>query len=161
MDYYAHSLEGQPPEKWQRLEEHLKNVAKMAEEFAAPFGGEAWARIAGLWHDLGKYSNAFQKRLFDANGVETHIETVPGRVIHSQAGGHLATLRGWRGIDRLVAWLIMGHHSGLTDFSPDRMGAKSLEPKMREPEASMSIFANVPLGILNQDVPYPHPAGVD
>ena len=24
---YAHSLEGQPPEKWQPLDEHLANVA--------------------------------------------------------------------------------------------------------------------------------------
>ena len=80
--YYAHSLDGEPPEKWQPLEEHLKNVAEMAAEFARPFGGEKWARLAGLWHDLGKYSDAFQKKLFDANGIDCHIETQPGRVIY-------------------------------------------------------------------------------
>jgi len=32
---YAHSLPGQPPEKWQPLEEHLKRVAEKAGEFAA------------------------------------------------------------------------------------------------------------------------------
>ena len=52
--YYAHSLEGQPVEEWQPLEEHLKNVAKLAAEFARPFGGREWARVAGLWHDFGK-----------------------------------------------------------------------------------------------------------
>jgi len=56
MNYYAHSKENQPPEQWQLLEEHLENVAKQAAEFAAPFGGEQWAHLAGLWHDLGKYS---------------------------------------------------------------------------------------------------------
>lgn len=28
--FYAHSKEGEPPEKWQRLDEHLKNVPEMA-----------------------------------------------------------------------------------------------------------------------------------
>jgi len=37
------------------LEKHLQNVAEMAAEFARPFGGEQWACLAGLWHDLGKY----------------------------------------------------------------------------------------------------------
>ncbi len=32
--YYAHSLPGIPPAEWQPLEEHLKNVAEMAKEFA-------------------------------------------------------------------------------------------------------------------------------
>jgi len=46
--YYAHSIEGRPPEEWQPLEDHLKNVADMAAEFARPFGGEEWARLASL-----------------------------------------------------------------------------------------------------------------
>lgn len=70
MDHYAHSLEGRPVEEWQPLEEHLENVAEMAAEFAKPFGGQEWARLAGLWHDLGKYSAEFQKRLFDMCGIE-------------------------------------------------------------------------------------------
>jgi hypothetical protein len=28
--FYAHSKEGEPPERWQRLDEHLQNVAEMA-----------------------------------------------------------------------------------------------------------------------------------
>jgi hypothetical protein len=28
--YYAHSLEGKPPEEWQLLDEHLNNVAERA-----------------------------------------------------------------------------------------------------------------------------------
>jgi CRISPR-associated endonuclease/helicase Cas3 len=48
MKYYAHSLEGQPPEKWQLLNGHLKNVAEKAADFARPFGGGQWAYLAGL-----------------------------------------------------------------------------------------------------------------
>jgi len=36
--YYAHSLPGRPPAEWQSLEEHLKNAAEMAREFADCFG---------------------------------------------------------------------------------------------------------------------------
>ena len=37
-NYYAHSLEVEPTEKWQPLEEHLKNVAEMTRLFADAFG---------------------------------------------------------------------------------------------------------------------------
>ena len=30
MNYYAHTLPNESPEKWQLLEEHLKNTAEMA-----------------------------------------------------------------------------------------------------------------------------------
>ena len=73
MPHYAHSKEGVPPSGWQPLDEHLYNVAKLAATFAKPFGGEEWAHLAGLWHDLGKYSNEFQKMLFDANGIEWRV----------------------------------------------------------------------------------------
>ena len=53
---YAHTLEGQPSEGWEPLERHLKEVADLAGKFASAFGSEDWARLAGLWHDLGKYS---------------------------------------------------------------------------------------------------------
>lgn len=54
MNYYAHSLEGQPPEKWQALDEHLRKVAGLAAGFTKPFGGEACARLSGFWRVLGK-----------------------------------------------------------------------------------------------------------
>jgi len=53
MKFYAHSNRSEP-DNWQPLDEHLENVAKMAANFAQPFGGQEWARLAGLWHDLGR-----------------------------------------------------------------------------------------------------------
>jgi CRISPR-associated endonuclease/helicase Cas3 len=47
-EYYAHSLESKPPEDWQSLEEHLKNVAEKARTFAEVFGGGEWGYLAGL-----------------------------------------------------------------------------------------------------------------
>jgi len=42
------------------LEEHLRAVGDLAGEFASSFGHSDWGRLAGRWHDLGKYSVAFQ-----------------------------------------------------------------------------------------------------
>jgi CRISPR-associated endonuclease/helicase Cas3 len=58
--YYAHSVEGKPTSEWQPLDEHLKNVAEKARSFAEAFGAGDWGCLAGLWHDIGKYSKEFQ-----------------------------------------------------------------------------------------------------
>jgi len=55
-EFYAHSIEGKPVDEWQGLEEHLKETAEKAAQFAAEFGCGEWEYLAGLWHDLGKYS---------------------------------------------------------------------------------------------------------
>lgn len=126
--FYAHSLENEPPNSWQLLEDHLQHVSDLAADFAHSFGGDQWARLAGLWHDLGKYSTAFQTKLLVENGVAEDSTQHPGRVVHSEAGGHLAMLKEWPlGADRVLSWLIMGHHSGLADYQPDKTGAKALE----------------------------------
>jgi len=151
--YYAHSIDGKLSSEWQPLEEHLRNVAKLAAEFARPFGGDEWAYLSGLWHDLGKYSDAFQAKLFAENGMERRDVNLSRKVVHAEAGGHLASLKGWKGADRVLSWLIMCHHTGLTDFSPDNIGAKALEPKMRNPEQSKQIIENIPPGIANQTMP--------
>jgi len=59
--YYAHTKKGRPPEEWQELEVHLKNVAEVARSFAEVFGAGEWGYLAGLWHDLGKYTMDFMK----------------------------------------------------------------------------------------------------
>ena len=43
------------------LEEHLRGVAHLSEEFASAFGSADWGSLAGLWHDLGKYSLTFRR----------------------------------------------------------------------------------------------------
>jgi CRISPR-associated endonuclease/helicase Cas3 len=111
-DYYAHSKQGRPPSEWQPLEEHLKNVAELARKFADSFGAGDWGYLAGLWHDLGKYSLAFQDYLKEKNDIDACVETTPGRVDHSSAGAHyspqMLPLLG-----HLLAYAIAGHHSGL------------------------------------------------
>ena len=99
------------------LEEHLSEVAKGAAKFAETFGSSDWGFLAGLWHDLGKYSAEFQRRIKAVSGydAEAHLEGQPGRVDHSTAGAQHAIVQfGLHG--RILAYLIAGHHAGLPDW---------------------------------------------
>jgi len=111
---FAHTKEGRPPEEWEPLDEHLRLVRSLARDFAAAFGSGAWGELAGLWHDLGKYSQAFQGYLHaSAGGDDLHRSEVSGRVDHSTAGAQHAARSGVPG--RLLAYCIAGHHAGLPD----------------------------------------------
>lgn len=88
MEYYAHTLDGQPPENGQRLEAHLSAVAQLAATFAASFDSGDWGHLAGLWHDLGKYQTAFQGKLL---GDKVSVE-------HSGAGAALAVEKSVEGL---------------------------------------------------------------
>lgn len=129
---YAHTKEGRPPEEWEPLDEHLRAVATLARDFAEPFGADRWGELAGLWHDLGKYSRAFQSYLRTSSGVEDlHRSEVAGRVDHSTAGAQHAASRGIPG--RLLAYGIAGHHAGLPDDDGGESGLSCRLKKRIEP----------------------------
>ncbi|GLK60455.1 MULTISPECIES: CRISPR-associated endonuclease Cas3'' [Azotobacter] len=102
--FFAHS--GANPDKsdWQPLAEHLKSVGHLAAEKAGIFGGQQLAGIAGLLHDLGKYTDEFQRR----------ISGDLIRVDHATRGAMLAVER-YGALGRLLAYGIAGHHSGLAN----------------------------------------------
>lgn len=110
--FYAHSLEGRPVEEWQPLEEHLRNVAELARSFAEEFGAGDWGYLAGIWHDLGKYSQDFQRYLTLTCDADAHIEAKPGRIDHSTAGAQHAFGKSTNE-GKLLAYAIAGHHAGL------------------------------------------------
>ncbi len=82
----------------QTIKEHLENTAELAATFASPFGMDKTAYNAGLLHDIGKYSEAFQKRLFGGPKVD-----------HSTAGA----LESYRRRMAVEAFCVAGHHSGI------------------------------------------------
>jgi len=99
------------------LEEHLRDVARLAGSFATPFGNADWAELAGRWHDLGKYKQDFQNYIRNRSGYERDEaeEGGPGKVDHTAAGAiHAVDRFGPHG--RVLAYLIAGHHSGLPDW---------------------------------------------
>ena len=54
--YFAHSKDGLDQTEWQCLKDHLVNTANLAAEFGRDAGVSELARVAGLMHDIGKYS---------------------------------------------------------------------------------------------------------
>lgn len=130
--FYAHSKDGEPPENWQPLEEHLRNVAELAAEFAKPFGGEEWARIAGLWHDIGKQADEFQAYLLRENGLDDSDYDVSGRINHSSAGAAMAESELGKQKGRILAYAIAGHHAGLPDWSTRIAGRGALPARLEE-----------------------------
>lgn len=127
LRYYAHTAEDEQGNrlrvesgKWQPLADHLQNVAKLAADFAAPFGASDEARLAGLLHDLGKYSASFQARLRDPSihGINHwSMGTLAAAITHK----HLP-----------AAFAIEGHHTGMPAFAENdaETALEALRPRL-------------------------------
>lgn len=85
----------------QTVLEHLTGTAQLCAQFAAAFGAEEQGYLAGMAHDIGKYSDAFQRRL--AGSTE--------QVDHSTAGAWTCAQNG----QLFAAFAVAGHHGGLPD----------------------------------------------
>jgi CRISPR-associated endonuclease/helicase Cas3 len=108
--YFAHSKAGLDKTEWQCLKDHLVNTANLAAEFGRDAGVSELARVAGLMHDIGKYSEAFQSRL---EGSKRHVD-------HSTAGAKeiiaLFKDKPQKTLANILAYCIVGHHTGLADY---------------------------------------------
>ncbi len=123
--YYAHSLEGQSKKHWQPLREHLLKVQAEAEARGAKFGADKAAGLAGLLHDLGKYTEAFQERLHGGPGVD-----------HATTGAKIVNTLPETAMDRavaqLIAYAIAGHHAGLPDMHSRTGSLDSLDERLKK-----------------------------
>lgn len=109
----------------QTVTEHLEGTARLAGDFAEAFGNRDWGELLGWWHDLGKFTPAWQKHIRKGSGYndEAFHETSGGNVNHSTAGAILAFERFSNPIiARLLSYGIAGHHAGLPDWEPDEAG---------------------------------------
>lgn len=96
------------------MERHLREVSACAGEFASAFGAREWGQLAGLWHDLGKYSAEFQSSI--SNPDISEQDQMPGRVDHSTFGAQYSDrVYGGQTTGKLLAFCIAGHHAGLAD----------------------------------------------
>ncbi|MCG5517310.1 MULTISPECIES: CRISPR-associated endonuclease Cas3'' [unclassified Ectothiorhodospira] len=102
--YFAHSTETGSEADWQRLSEHLIGTSRRAEELAKPFGGQDLASVAGLLHDLGKYTEEFQERI---RGGKLRVD-------HATRGAMIAAER-FPKLGHILAYGIAGHHAGLAN----------------------------------------------
>ena len=122
--YYAHSAQDKlgnllPYEHWQTLQNHSVNVGVMAAEFARVFGAQEIACQTGKLHDLGKYSEAFDRRLHGGPSVD-----------HATAGAKVAIERWGNVIGKLMAFCIAGHHAGLANGNGEGDNRRTLKQRL-------------------------------
>lgn len=128
---YAHTLtdpdtgERTPQSEWETLEEHANKVAELCEKFASAFGSGEVGRIIGKVHDAGKARESFQKYL-SGNGYSTP---------HAYTGANWLD-ENIKGLGRLLAYTVAGHHTGLPDGVGD---AKSLSSHLAEEKKTANV----------------------
>ena len=109
MGYLAHISEekgqGSTEKREQTIKEHLEGTARLAEGFALQFDLGEWGYCCGLLHDIGKYSEAFQRYI---NNIDDR------KVDHSTAGAQVCEKKG--GLYKFLEYCIAGHHAGLADY---------------------------------------------
>ncbi|MGC4379165.1 CRISPR-associated helicase Cas3' [Fictibacillus sp. Mic-4] len=121
MNYIAHIRESD--NEIQTVEEHLLEVKSLAESYGEKIGIKHLTGLAGLLHDMGKYTNEFREYILEA---ASNPESPPkrGSVDHSTSGGkllyelyHTEHIDRYKGIvAEIVGNAIISHHSYLQDF---------------------------------------------
>ena len=104
----------------QTVAAHLQETAALCSSFAAEFGQEQRGFFLGMSHDIGKYSNEFQKRLHGGPKVD-----------HATAGALECAKVG----ENEMACCVAGHHGGMPDFGSqksDYPGAPTLVGRIKK-----------------------------
>lgn len=133
MRYIAHKSEDG---REQTVLEHLEETAKQAADFAVP-DFQPIAECLGRYHDIGKYSAEFQKRI---SGGGNKVE-------HSLAGAYelekLVKQKG-KGVfpECLLEYCIAGHHSGLPDggTKTDRADEPTLQGRLNRTPCNFEAY---------------------
>lgn len=130
LAYYGRSMELKEKVIYQPLKEHLENVAKLCEDFIKPVSNLEIGTVLGYLHDVGKYSDDFQRRI---RGEKI-------RVPHADAGARILEeyYRSTKNpIYRLLTHVVYGHHSGLHDYGTP---AKGMCKQLKGPSTDVSAW---------------------
>lgn len=142
--FFAHSTSTVDRSDWQLLASHLLDTGAAAAARARPFGAEGLAELAGRLHDLGKYTDAFQKRL---SGEIPRVDHATwGARIAREHYGHLGTL---------IAYGIAGHHAGLADGAAGQPDITRSTLQMRLSEEYRGLNLPPLLDVWRKEFPLP------
>ncbi|UAC49482.1 CRISPR-associated helicase Cas3' [Bacillus aquiflavi] len=127
----------------QTVEAHLLEVKELAESYGEKLGVKHVAGLAGMLHDVGKYSQEFKEYILEAV-KNPNDPPKRGSVDHSTAGGKLlyelfhigANRSPWKGVlAEVVGNAIISHHSYLQDFLNPELQSNYLK-RVRDKELS-------------------------
>ncbi|WP_164218280.1 CRISPR-associated helicase Cas3' [Virgibacillus sp. YIM 98842] len=131
---------------------HLLGVKKLAETFGEKLGLKHVAGLAGLLHDLGKYTDTFQKYINEVAFYSESTEMKRGDVDHSTAGGKLLFSlfhnKENTPFEKLLAEIvgnaIISHHSNLHDYITSEIQSDYLrrvrDKELKEYENAVDCF---------------------
>ena len=157
-EYIAHVKQGLDG-RWEThlLEEHLYEVAGLADKFAQSFDSKDWAYLAGLWHDLGKYRPAFQNHIRKSSGYESdaHINSEKNLNTSHASTGAVYAMEKLKDIGRILAYVIAGHHAGLPDFEIDDGKGRALKEIISRDQSLLqeALWEKIPETILGGGLP--------
>lgn len=119
--YIAHVRESD--KKKQYLRNHLLQTKRLAEYFGVKLKLKHVAGLAGLLHDIGKFSDEFQNYIKEVAFSEETVRNKRGSVDHSTAGGKLLfeMLHDEKNplkklLAEVVGNAIISHHTNLLDY---------------------------------------------
>lgn len=157
MTYLAHTCEDG---RTQTIVEHAEGVAKLARGFADVFGSAETGKCLGLLHDLGKYRPEFQQYLRSGGAARYKTE-------HTGAGANLLLDTRMSGLNIMMAYCIMGHHTGLPDggkAKTDPADSPTLYGRKKRPLPDLDGYREEISAGLAQPIanclPRSHPAGI-
>lgn len=114
MSFIAHIR--QSDHQVQTVQQHLNEVAALARQYATSTNLGAHAELAGLLHDMGKYTQAFTTYIENA---VYHNKISATKIDHSTAGAKYLYERYYKThpyVAEIIGMAVLSHHSGLQNF---------------------------------------------
>lgn len=110
----------------QTIIDHLLGTAELAGRFANAFNNRELGYACGLLHDIGKYSQGFQRRLRGGPKVDHATAGAKEASNYASEMGYVASF--------CAQYCISGHHSGLLDFgtASDVGGTPTLKGRLNK-----------------------------
>lgn len=118
----------------QSIEQHLYGTAKKARKFAEKIGMPKSGYILGLLHDIGKYSDDFQKRIYENGEICDHSTAAAvflNRFYRQAAQNNMQI----KIVLKALMLASLGHHGGLMDvytFEKDNLSERLAKEQLFE-----------------------------